>query len=282
MNRPVAYALILVALLVALKLLVWFLEPKMAFYPFAGVQETPRTLGLEFRDVSLETSDGERLAAWWLEPRDARAEVVFFHGNGGNLSNWLPVLAAMHAHGCAVLAIDYRGYGASTGSPSESGLYRDADATLALFWRERDRAPRPFDQAQRRPVVYWGRSLGAAPAAYAAQVRAPDGLILESPFPDKASVIAGDPLFRVLNLFSSFRFPTAEFLRTYAGPALVIHGDADTIVDVGLGRRVFEALRGPKRLVIVPGADHNDLHVHSPALYWDAIDSFLRSLRRSP
>src|SRR6185503_8840732 len=129
-KRLIAYPLILLALAAGLKLLAWYLEPRMAFYPFAGVQETPRALGLEFRDLSIATRDGERLSAWWIEPRDARVEVVYFHGNGGNLSTWLPILAQIVRRDCAVLAVDYRGYGVSTGVPSETGLYRDADATL--------------------------------------------------------------------------------------------------------------------------------------------------------
>lgn len=273
MNRMIVYSLLLLTFLVVLKLLVWYVEPKLAFYPFAGVQETPRDLGIEFSDLSIVTSDGERLSAWWLEPRDALAEVVYFHGNGGNLSNWLPIVAAMHARRLAVLAVDYRGYGASSGAPSEQGLYRDADATLDRFWRELHRAG--------RPVIYWGRSLGGAPATYGAKVRRPDGVILEAPFPDKNAVVAGNPLLRVLGVFSSYRFPMREFLGAYEGPALVIHGDADTIVDPSLGRQVFDALKGPKTLVLIPGADHNDLHDVDPNMYWDAIETFLRSLRGS-
>lgn len=274
MNRLTTYALIAVLSVIALKLLVWYLEPRLVFFPFSGVQETPRALGLDFRDLSIPTRDGERLNAWWLEPADARADVVFFHGNGGNLSNWLPIIAGMHVHKLAVVAVDYRGYGASTGRPSEQGIYRDADATLDFFWRELHRPP--------RPVVYWGRSLGTAAAAYAAQVRVPDALILESPFPDKASVIAGSPVFQFLNLFASSRFPTSEFLRSYSGPALVVHGDADATVDLRLGRRVFDALRGTKQLVIIHGADHNDLHEVDPARYWEGVDAFLRSISVPP
>jgi fermentation-respiration switch protein FrsA (DUF1100 family) len=252
------------------KLFVWLLEPRWP--SFLPASDTP-PIRTPSRDLSIETSDGERLSAGGSS-RDARGEVVFFHGNGGNLSNWLPIAAGIHAQRLAVLIVDYRGYGASTGSPSESGLYRDADATLAVFWRELHRAG--------RPVIYWGRSLGGAPAAYATGVRAPDGVILESVFPDKASAIAGDPIFRILNLFSSWRFPTTKFLEKYRGPALVIHGDADRTIDPGLGRRVFDALQGPKRLLLIRGGDHNDVHDVDPRAYWEGVESFLSSLRPSP
>jgi uncharacterized protein len=268
---PAGSAIVLVVvLLVAFKLFVWYLEPRLVFYPFAGVQATPRSMGIAYRDLTLTTRDGVRLAAWWIDHDAARIEVVYFHGNGGNLSNWLPILADIQARGCAILAIDYRGYGASGGASSEQGLYRDADAALAAFWRDLHRPD--------RRVVYWGRSLGTTVAAYAAQVRPPDGLVLESPFPDKASVIADSPVFRLLNLFSSYRFPTRAFLRGYAGPALVVAGEGDTTIPLRLSRRVFDSIAGPKTFLEVPYADHNDLHLVEPRVYWRGIEAFLGSL----
>ena len=133
--------------LIALKLLVWWLEPRMAFFPRRGVQETPAVAGVPFRDVKIETVDGETLHGWWLERDAPRAQVVFFHGNGGNLSLWLDILLALRSHGFSVFAVDYRGYGASTGTTSERGLYLDADAAV-----------RVFDEHHRQravPVIYW-------------------------------------------------------------------------------------------------------------------------------
>ena len=123
----------IVIALVVLKLVVWWLEPRMAFFPLAGVQDKPAAAGIVYRDLRIGTADGETLHAWWLEHGAARAQVVFFHGNGGNLSLWLDLLVEMWRRGLSVLAVDYRGYGASTGSPSERGLYRDAEATVRAF-----------------------------------------------------------------------------------------------------------------------------------------------------
>ncbi len=117
---------------------------------------------------------------------------AYFHGNGGNLSIWAPILAGIARQGYAVTAFDYRGYGNSTGRPSERGLYRDVDAIVERFWSE----PRPAG-----PVVYWGRSLGRAMAAYAATVRAPDGLIRESTSPDVRSLVRTQPLLALLAVF---------------------------------------------------------------------------------
>src|SRR3990170_8000502 len=174
--------------IVALAVLVRWLEPRMAFFPFPGEAETPRDFGVPFEAITIATTDGERLRAWLLTPpapQAARARIVYFHGNGGNLSNWSPILAAIVRRGYAVLAVDYRGYGLSTGRPTERGLYRDVDAVLAHV-RRVDHPP--------APLIYWGRSLGATMTAYAASIDAPDGVILEAAFPGARAAVRGSGL----------------------------------------------------------------------------------------
>jgi fermentation-respiration switch protein FrsA (DUF1100 family) len=243
----------------------------MVFFPDAGENETPATLGLPHRQVQLTTSDGERIAAWQLEPGEPIADVVYFHGNGGNLSLWLPVLATLHRHNYRVLAIDYRGYGLSTGSPTEDGVYLDADAAARYAATQR---------VQGRPLVYWGRSLGATIAAAATRAFAPDGIVLEAGFPEKAAVIRSQPVLRALNVFSSYRFPTVELLNGFTGPVLVIHGDRDSIIPFELGRELFGRLSSPKTFVTIHGADHNDFLDESRRDYWDAVGRFIGGLNR--
>jgi fermentation-respiration switch protein FrsA (DUF1100 family) len=200
-----------------------------------------------------------------------RADIVYFHGNGGNLSAWLPVFAALHRQDYRVLAFDYRGYGLSTGAPSEAGIYNDAEAVVR------------YAIAQRKPeipLVFWGRSLGATVAASASGVSAPDGLLLESGFPDKAAVIRGMPLFRLLNIFGSYRLATAELARDFRGPVLVMHGESDSIIPFALGRELFDQLNGPKEFVSIAGADHNDFFDVDKAAYWAPIVRFVDSLQR--
>lgn len=266
--------LIKVALtLIALKLLVWWLEPRMAFFPLRGVQETPSIAGVPFRDVKVLTADGETLHGWWLEHTAPRAQIVFFHGNGGNLSLWLDLLVEIWRREFSVFAVDYRGYGASTGSASEQGLYKDANAAVRFFAEQL--------RQERTPVVYWGRSIGAPVAAHAATVIAPDALVLETPWPEVRAVLRSSPVLWALSFLSSYRFPTSRFLESYRGPLLVVHGDADSIVPFGAGKRVYDLASTPqKRFVAIPGADHNDLHVVSPEFYWQNIDSFAMSLSR--
>jgi hypothetical protein len=251
--------------------LVRLLEPNLAFFPTGGEQMTPADHGLAFTPLDVQTSDGERLRAWWI-PRDPPlASVVFFHGNGGNLSLWSPVFAELHHRGYAVLAWDYRGYGSSTGRPSERGLYRDAEAIVGLV-KERGL------ERGGAPLVYWGRSLGTAVAAYAASVQAPDGLVLEAGFPSARALFEGNPLMRLLSLFSSYRFPTADWMERVQVPALVIHGTADSVIPFRMGERLYGGLRGKKRFHAIPGGDHNDLSPRDGEAYWEAVRAFVAEL----
>jgi uncharacterized protein len=261
----------LVVALAALTALARWLEPRLAFFPFPGEDETPRAAGLPFDAVTIETSDGERLRAWAIHGPGPKARIVYFHGNGGNLSNWSPILSAVAQRGYSVLAVDYRGYGLSTGRPTERGLYRDVDATVARPWTEAE---------GKLPLVYWGRSLGGAMAAYAATVRKPDGVIVEAGFPDARSAVRGSPALAILSLLASYRFPAADFLNRANVPVLQLHGDRDSVIPIELGRELFQKIAGPKEFVVIPGGDHNDDAPRDAEGYWSAIDRFITARRK--
>jgi fermentation-respiration switch protein FrsA (DUF1100 family) len=263
---------IALAVIVALVIAVRALEPRVAFFPTAGETTTADDFGIRFERASLTTADGVALRGWSMPHSTPRARILYFHGNGGNLSVWAPILAGIHRRGYAIHAFDYRGYGASTGRPSEQGLYRDVDAAVEWAWAEGER---------RVPLVYWGRSLGATMAAYAARRRAPDGLILESGFADARSLLRGSPPMAILSLFSSYRFPTASWLEKVRSPVVVLHGDRDGVIPFTAGQALFDRITGPKQFVVIEGGDHNDLVPPDPKAYWDAIDAFVASLRAS-
>lgn len=255
---------------VVVALLVRQFEARFAFYPFAGETRTPGEFGVAHTPLTIETGDGEQLRAWHLHKADAVAQVVYFHGNGGNLSVWTDVLAGIANHGYEVIAVDYRGFGLSTGAPTEQGLYRDVDATLAVVFGKLRRPE--------LPLIYWGRSIGTVMAAYAANRRAPDGVILEAGFPNARSIFESSPVMMALTLFATYRFPTAEWMRGVTAPALVLHGDQDSVIPYDLGQRLYESLSGPKHFVTIEGGDHNDPQPPDAALYWGAIKEFVTSI----
>jgi uncharacterized protein len=275
-------ALLLAASVALLAVLVRVLEPRLAFFPSAGETTTPREHGVDYEPLTIETADGERLRAWLIartqhppspgsessraSARQAPALIVYFHGNGANLSNWTPIVVGIVRQGYSVLAFDYRGYGVSSGRPTEKGLYRDVDAIL-------DHVRTKMKPSG--PVIYWGRSLGVSMAAYAATKHAPDGLILESGFPDARSLFRAPSPMALLALFSTYRFPAARFLRGSQVPVLVMHGDADTVIPYEQGRALFARIGGPKQFFTISGADHNDAAAPDERAYWSAIRDFV-------
>jgi hypothetical protein len=266
--------LIVIAAVVALVVLVGWLvrraEPSFAFFPSPGETATPQSFDVAYTAATVATEDGERLRVWHLPRGDARAQVVYFHGNGGNLSLWADVLVALWREGFDVVGFDYRGYGVSTGRPTEQGLYRDVDAVVQYVQSQARNA--------RTPLIYWGRSLGTPMAAYAATRSAPDGVVLEAGFPSARDVLRDSPLLWALSFLSTYRFATADWMQKVQAPALVLHGDRDSIIPYHLGTRLYESLPGPKTFVTIAGGDHNDPLPRAGAPYWSAVHAFVAGL----
>ncbi len=271
-------ALTLIGAVAVLVVVVRLLEPRLAFFPFRGETTTPRDIGVDYDPLTIETSDGERLRAWHIlsplstqHPASGTPLVVYFHGNGGNLSNWAPIVSAIARQGYPVLAFDYRGYGVSSGRPTEKGLYRDVDAVVDHVWTR---------MKPSASVIYWGRSLGVSMAAYAATKRAPAGLILEAGFPEARSLFRAPSPMAFLALFSTYRFPAAEFLRAVKVPIFVMHGDADSVIPYGQGRALYERIDGPKAFFTIEGGDHNDETPQDERGYWESVHGFVDKLVR--
>ena len=157
-------------------------QDQLLYFPSRTLVTTPDRYGLAYETVHLDTADGERLHGWWIPADDARGTLLFFHGNAGNISGRLESVKQFHQLGLNVLIIDYRGYGQSTGSPSEEGLYRDAEAA----WQHAV-TQRGIDPSR---IVIFGRSLGGGPATWLATQHDAGALLLESAFtsvPDMAA-----------------------------------------------------------------------------------------------
>ncbi|MDZ7749498.1 MAG: alpha/beta hydrolase [Halofilum sp. (in: g-proteobacteria)] len=166
--------------------LLWLLQPYLVFQPAAGgsgVTRTPADVGLEYEGVRLAAADEVTLAGWFVPHADPAAPVVLFlHGNAGNIGGRVESLQQLHEAGAAVLIIDYRGYGDSTGRPTEAGTYRDARA--AWDWLTRARGMPPGR------IVIFGRSLGGPIAAHLARAVRPAGLVLEFTFTSMPALAA--------------------------------------------------------------------------------------------
>ena len=163
---------------------------------------------------------------------------------------------------------------AGTGPPGSTGANEQRRDVLVQLVDERidigfafiAKPPRQVDVAFRRDV-----SIGAVMAAYAASRRAPDGVILEAGFPNARAIFENNPVMSALTLFTTYRFPTARWMTTVSAPALVLHGDSDSVIPYRLGQRLYESLPGPKRFVTIERGHHNDLEYVNPTAFWDAI-----------
>lgn len=251
-------------------LLLWWLQPKMIFFPYERLQATPIDWGLDYEEVELTTEDGISLHGWRVKPPKARATaprtLLFFHGNAGNLSHRGDSIRIFTELGLEVLIIDYRGYGRSQGSPSEQGLYRDA--TAAWQWLTQVRGTPPEE------IVLFGRSLGGAVAAWLAARTTPAAVIIESSF-DRMQSLA-EVHYPLLSRLIPLRvaFPAVEEIADVHSPLLVLHSPDDTIVPIRLGRLLYDAAPGPKRFVGLRGG-HNEGFLHSQPQYQNALAAFL-------
>jgi uncharacterized protein len=242
----------------------------LLYFPARRIVQTPAAAGLAFADVTFETEDAERLHAWWVPARGPSVgHVLLAHGNAGNIGDRLPHLALLSAAGFDVLAFDYRGYGRSTGRPSEHGLYRDARAArLALLGQP------GVDPAR---VIYLGESLGGGVALALALEHQPAGLILQSAFTSVRDMARLHYPF-VLPALVPDAYPSLKLIPRLRAPLLVLHGDRDDIVPFGHGEALFEAAPDPKRMHAFAGAGHNDLLASAGAEWARAIADWARDL----
>lgn len=215
-------------------------------------------------DVVLRTEDGLSLDAWLLHPTgtDRGAAVLYCPGNGGNRLSRLGVGQEIARRGFTVLLLDYRGYGGNPGSPSETGLARDARAAAA-FLRERG-----FDGER---TLYVGESIGTGVAARLAVTDPPAGLVLRSPFPSLAE-LASTHVPRPLALLLREGYRSADALRDSDVPVVVLHGDADEIVPSRLSAALAAQVGTLHDEVVLPGVGHNDAVWFGPVLADAVVD----------
>jgi uncharacterized protein len=247
------------AVLAAVVGLLWSQQRRLIYLPAPRAVPPAAAVLPAAEEVTFPTADGLRLAGWFVPAagpagrggRTRSPAVLVCNGNGGNRSLRAPLAAALARAGLAVLLFDYRGYAANPGHPTEAGLAADARAALAFL------AARPEVDPAR--LVYFGESLGAAVALRLALERPPAALVLRSPFASLAEVGRLHYPWLPVSLLLADRYDSLGRVGGLAAPLLVVAGERDRIVPASHSRRLFDAAPQPKRFVLLPGADHNDL-----------------------
>ncbi len=250
-----------------------FLEQQFVYFPDTVLTASPEDSGLSYEDVLFQAEDGVKLHGWYIPGREEMPAVLFCHGNAGNISGRVALLRVLHDLGLTVFIFDYRGYGKSSGRPSEEGTYADARGALAWLG-ERGWGP--------ERIVYFGRSLGSGAAVQLALETPPAALVLEAPFTSLQDMgrIHYPVLYALVGFLLSARYDNLGKIPRVSVPLLIIQGDADRIVPESLARRLFAAANEPKEFRLIPGAGHSDAYVVDPTGYNEAWQGILSKIMR--
>jgi hypothetical protein len=246
-------------------LYLYIFQNRFLYYPTHDIAVTPDQVGLAYTDQFFELSIGEKVHGWYLPGDSAGPTVLFLHGNGGNVGHRIDHLRLLYSLGVSTLIIDYRGYGRSTGKPSEENLY--ADAELAFRWlTESKRVPT-------NKLFAFGESIGGAVAIELASKRKVAGLIVESSFTSLKEIAQHSFPIVPTGLLLRSDYNSIDKLSRIHVPIIVSHSPDDDIVPYQFGRKLFEAANPPKQFVTLFGG-HNDRGYLTDTVYTSALRRF--------
>ncbi|MEA2983071.1 MAG: uncharacterized protein QOF09_4894 [Alphaproteobacteria bacterium] len=245
--------------------LMYVAQRSLMYFP-ERVRTPPAAAGLfDAREIVLDTADGEKVIVWYAPPKDDKPLLLYFHGNGGALRYRADRFRTWVDDGIGLVALSYRGYGGSSGSPSEPGLIADAEAAY------------DFAAARTPPgrIVVFGESLGGGVAVALAATRRVGGLVLEAPFTSAADVGARAYWYLPVRLLMKDPFRSDARIGKVTAPLLVLHGARDGVVPIALGERLFSLANEPKRFMRFAEGSHNDLDRYGAL---DAVQLFLAQI----
>ena len=246
-------------------LLYMYLQQRSLQYLPSREGLSPQAVGLTgVSEERVNTPDGETIVLWHAEPKPGHPTILFFHGNGGEISGRHDRMSFYQAQGFGALFVSYRGYGASTGKISEQGIMTDA-FTAYDFLRERGVPP--------EEIAVVGESLGSGVAVQLAAQRPVAALVLEAPFTAAVDVAAEIYPWLPVRLLMKDQFRSRDFIGQVKVPLLIVHGDADRVIPVAQGRRLLEMANEPKELAIFAGDGHDA--IGSPSVWARGLEHVL-------
>jgi pimeloyl-ACP methyl ester carboxylesterase len=256
-----ALALFYIAAMIAIYFaqVLFIYAPQM---PSRDLLASPADIGLEYEDLTLQTIDNEKINAWYIPTRGSKTKpaktVLFFHGNAGNISHRLETIKIYNDLNLNFLIIDYRGFGLSTGKPSEQGTYTDANAAWEYLIDEKKLQP--------QNIIIAGRSLGGAIAVELAKVVRPAMLIIESTFTSMAEVSAEHYPFMPTGLIVQHKYETIEKLKDIHCPIVIAHSQKDEVIPYEHSQRNYVVANKPKQFIELHGG-HGSGFLLSKQLY---------------
>jgi fermentation-respiration switch protein FrsA (DUF1100 family) len=240
----------------------------LADVPGRALTMTPSDAGIEYQDVSIQTSDGVMLHSWFIAGESSRV-LLFFHGNAGNISHRLDSIRQFHDLGLSVLIIDYRGYGQSEGRTTENGINKDANAAWRYLIESRGTVA--------GDIIVFGRSLGASVASKLAAQHQPLALIVESSFTSVPDVAQDIYPWLPVRWLSRLSHATRDYIQDVRCPVLVVHSRDDEIIPFRHGEAIYASANEPRTLLPLRGT-HNDAFLQDERTYIEGLRAFLTGL----
>jgi fermentation-respiration switch protein FrsA (DUF1100 family) len=225
---------------------------------------SPQAVGLAGVEVvSLPTPDDEVVVLWLSPAREGRPTILFLHGNGGEIADRAERFAFYQSRGFGVAFLSYRGYGGSTGAPSEAGLLADTKAAYDHL------------RAQGIPpdrIVLVGESLGTGPAVITAAANPVAAVVLEAPYSAAVDIARAAYPWAPVRLLMKDQYRSRDHIAAINAPLLILHGEEDRVIPYGFSKRLFDAARDPKTFLSLGPVGHNALF--SPAT-WETEAAFI-------
>jgi fermentation-respiration switch protein FrsA (DUF1100 family) len=251
-------------------IIVYFFQSYLIYFPDKHISYNPKvTLNLEYKDIYFKTSDSIVLNGWFIPAKEEQGVILFCHGNAGNISHRLESINIFNRFNLGVFIFDYRGYGKSEGKPSEKGTYLDAKAAWNYL----------CDMRQIKPekIIIFGRSLGAAVAAWLAKEKLPAAVILESSFTSIPELGAKLYPFLPVRLISRFHYNTGKYVQEIYCKKLIIHSKDDEIIPCSLGEKNYLQAAQPKQFLAIHGS-HNEGFMQSIQVYQEGLKQFINEV----
>ena len=246
----------------------YFNQRQLLYHPDTK-RVDPASLGITGAEViEIPTPDGEKLVAWYAPAAQGQPTVLFLHGNAGSIAERPLRFQFYQKAGFGVLYLSWRGYGGSTGQPSEQGLL--VDATAAYDWLKAKGIPPD-------KLVVVGESLGTGPAVQLAASHPVAALALEAPYTSMVDVARYHYGWLPVGLLLLDHFDSIDLIGRIHTPLIIFHGDADPVVPFALGKRLFEAASEPKQFIAIPGGTHGS--IFEEATWAQEIAFFLKAVK---
>ena len=256
-------------------LFLWACKPLLnlvAFHPNSDYILDGESLPPNTSEVFLTTDDRVSVQALYLKKPSSKFVTIFFHGNAGNIYHRINDLQTLRQLGTNVLALSYRGYAKSEGSPTEPGIYLDGKAAFDYLTQKLHIPP--------HKIFLFGRSIGANVAINLAQQKSIAGLILVSPMTNGHEMATKMGLGLTIPLINN-TFENVKKIKQVKTSLLIIHGDQDAVIPISMGQTLFETAKPPKIFQKISGAGHNDLTRRFADKYWTAIAKFFGIVAQS-